>query len=273
MTAADASAEELTVAELASATGVSVRTTRYYASLGLLPPPQRRGRVAYYSAAHRGRLELVRALQDHGFTLSAIERYLARIPLDASAEDLAVQRAMLTAWAPGERLTLTARQLERKAGRRLAPAQLEQLVLTGAVAQVGERAYEVLPAFEVGVALLDLDLPLDGLVEAGAAIERHMTALADDLTTVLQRRVLGPYRSGPASGARAVRLEQTLSRLRQLTLEAVVRGFPRAADQVITRSLAEDAAAASGSAPPRRRRARPALPTDSSAVTVSVPRD
>ena len=223
--------------ELAAATGVSVRTTRYYASLGLLPPPQRRGRVAYYSAVHRGRLELVRALQDHGFTLSAIERYLARIPLDASAEDLAVQRAMLTSWAPGERATLTARQLERRAGRRLSPGQLEQLVLTGAVARVDERRYEVLPSFEVGVALLDLDLPLDGLVEAAAAIDTHMGALADDLSRVLQRRVLEPYRARTPTDREAAALEQTLSRLRQLTLEAVVRGFQRAADQVITRSL------------------------------------
>ena len=62
---------QLTVDELAATTGLTVRNTRYYASLGLLPPPVRRGRVAYYGSRHVARLELVRALQDHGFTLSA----------------------------------------------------------------------------------------------------------------------------------------------------------------------------------------------------------
>ena len=52
----------LTIDDLASVTGVTVRTCRYYASLGLLPPPVRRGRMAYYDNAHRGRLDLIRAL-------------------------------------------------------------------------------------------------------------------------------------------------------------------------------------------------------------------
>ena len=86
----------LTIDELSAAVGTTVRTTRYYASLGLVPPPVRRGRIAYYGPVHRARLELVRALQDHGFTLQAIERVLAGVPADAGVEDLALQRAMLT---------------------------------------------------------------------------------------------------------------------------------------------------------------------------------
>ena len=54
----------LTIDELAAAVGLTVRTTRYYASLGLMAPPERRGRIAYYGPVHRARLELVRALQD-----------------------------------------------------------------------------------------------------------------------------------------------------------------------------------------------------------------
>ena len=81
---------------------MTVRTTRYYAGLGLLPPPTRRGRMAYYTVEHRARLELIRALQDHGFTLAAIEKYLGRVPVDASVEDLALQRAMLTSWGDGQ---------------------------------------------------------------------------------------------------------------------------------------------------------------------------
>lgn len=230
----------LTIDELALAGGMTVRTTRYYASLGLLPPPIRRGRLAYYSDVHLARLELVRALQDHGFTLAAIEKYIKRIPEDASVEDLAMQRAMLTSWAPGPREELTRRQLEKRAGRKLGDDQLERLVLTGAVARTPEGSYELLPAFGVGVQMLDMDIPVDSIVAASEAITRHMDALADELTDLLRTRVLEPYRRTKFAEVDAAKVESTMAKLRQLTLEAVVSGFQRAANQVISRSLSKD---------------------------------
>ena len=230
----------LTIDELALAGGMTVRTTRYYASLGLLPPPIRRGRLAYYSDVHLARLELVRALQDHGFTLAAIEKYIKRIPEDASVEDLAMQRAMLTSWAPGPREELTRRQLEKRAGRKLGDDQLERLVLTGAVARTPDGGYELLPAFCVGVQMLDMDIPVDSIVAASEAITRHMDALADELTDILHTRVLEPYRRTKFAEVDAAKVESTMAKLRQLTLEALVSGFQRAANQVISRSLSKD---------------------------------
>jgi DNA-binding transcriptional MerR regulator len=231
-----------TVDELAAATGMTVRTTRYYAGLGLLPPPTRRGRMAYYTPAHRARLELIRALQDHGFTLSAIERYLARVPGDATVEDLALQRAMLTSWGVGKRESLTRRQLEVRAGRKLDDDEIRRLVKIYAIEAEGDR-YQPLPSFDVALRLHDLDLPVDSMEEAAEAINRHMDALADELTHILRNRVLTPFRGQQHSEADKAAFEQTMSRLRQLTLEAVVAGFQRAANQVITRSLSESAAA------------------------------
>ncbi|MGO4257879.1 MerR family transcriptional regulator [Marmoricola sp. RAF53] len=226
-----------TVDELAAATGMTVRTTRYYAGLGLLPPPTRRGRMAYYSVQHRARLDLIRALQDHGFTLAAIEKYLAKVPADATVEDLAVQRAMLTSWKTGGHEVLTRRQLETRAGRKLDDEAILRLASMMSINEVDDGRYEVLPAFEVGVKCLDLPIPLDSMVAAGEAINRHMDELADELTAVLKDRVLTPYLESPKTEDDKARFEQTMSSLRQLTLEAVVGGFQRAANQVISRSL------------------------------------
>ncbi len=224
----------LTVDELAAATGLTVRTTRYYAGLGLLPPPIRRGRMAYYGPQHRARLELVRALQDHGFTLSAIERYLAKIAPDTSIEELALQRVMMTSWStvPGE--TLSRRQLDERAGRVLGVEDLELLSSVQGIRREGDR-YELLAPFEMALAIIDLDIPREAMVAASAAIASHMDALADELTTILHDQVLQPLRHG--SGADNAHLDQTMSQLRRLTLEAVVAGFQRAANQVISRSL------------------------------------
>jgi len=89
---------ELTIDELAAETGVTVRNVRYYASLGLIPAPVRRGRIAFYGEDHVARLALVRALQEHGFTLQAVERFLRALPADITPADLAMQRAMITSW-------------------------------------------------------------------------------------------------------------------------------------------------------------------------------
>lgn len=229
-----------TVDELAAATGMTVRTTRYYAGLGMIPPPTRRGRMAYYTESHRARLELVRALQDHGFTLAAIEKYLARLPSGASVEDLALQRVMLTSWGVGKREPITRRQLEARARRTLDESEIERLVGISAIRLDGER-YDPQPSFDVALKLIDLNIPVDSLEEAAKAIDRHMDALADDLTHILRTRVLTPFRGQKQTEADKAAFEQTMSRLRRLTLEAVVAGFQRAANQVITRSLSSSA--------------------------------
>jgi DNA-binding transcriptional MerR regulator len=233
----DPAEELLTVDELAAVTGMTVRTTRYYAGLGLIPPPTRRGRMAFYSAEHRARLELVRALQDHGFTLAAIEKYLSRIPEDASVEDLAVQRVMLTSWKSGGHEEVTRRQLEARVGRTLSDGEVERLEAMTGILPTDRGTFALLPAFDVSVKSFDLDISLDSLVSAGEAITRHMDALADELTAILKDQVLAPYLDSDRTEADKARFEQTMSRLRQLTLEAVVSGFQRAANQVISRSL------------------------------------
>jgi len=94
--------ELLTLDELTERTGVSARNVRFYASRGLVPSPIRRGRSGYYGADHVARLELVRELQGHGFTLSAIERYVDAIPATATPSDIALHLSML-APVTGER--------------------------------------------------------------------------------------------------------------------------------------------------------------------------
>lgn len=86
---------ELTLEGLTERVGMSVRNIRFYTSKGLVPPPLRRGRSGYYSADHVARLELVRELQDHGFTLTAIKGYVDRIPDDATPADIALHLSLL----------------------------------------------------------------------------------------------------------------------------------------------------------------------------------
>ncbi len=228
----------LTIDELSSAVGLTVRTTRYYASLGLIPAPIRQGRVAFYDAAHRARLELVRALQDHGFTLQAIEGFLGSLPAAATVEELALQRAMLTSWTPEPPEQLTRKQLEQKAGRPLTDDDIRLLVMVGALERSGDD-YVAMPNLQVGVGLLDVDIPEGSMEAAGESIRRHMGSLVEALTPASSApRCSRPNRRRAALTQDAARFEKTMAKLRRRTLEAVVTGFQRAANDVITRSLA-----------------------------------
>jgi DNA-binding transcriptional MerR regulator len=75
--AAEETAAQLTIDELARATGMTVRNIRAHQSRGLLPPPEVRGRTGYYGDDHVARIELIKEMQAEGFNLELIGRMLS----------------------------------------------------------------------------------------------------------------------------------------------------------------------------------------------------
>ena len=67
---------DMTIDQIAQHAGIPASTVRLYQNKGLLPPPERRGRVGYYGAGHRDRLRLIAHLQQRGFSLAAIKEAL-----------------------------------------------------------------------------------------------------------------------------------------------------------------------------------------------------
>jgi DNA-binding transcriptional MerR regulator len=221
-----------TIDDLSAEAGLSVRTTRYYASLGLLPAAERQGRQAFYGEHHLARLRLIRTLQSHGYTLAAIEAYLRRIPRSATPEHLGVQGSILSSWAPQPARPVTYADLEQLAGRRLDDDDLMLMENSGVLKRVDD-GFVVLPGFEVSLELCDMDVPADGVIAAARTIDAHMARLADDLEGIMREHVLRPLRDG----RRPAPSEEVLTRLSALTTEAVVAGFRRATDAMITREV------------------------------------
>ena len=224
-----------TVDELAALVGSTVRTIRYYATLGILPPPERRGRMAYYDDRHRARLELVQTMQDQGLSLSAIEQHLSRLQDDSPVGEIEMRRALVSSWAPIPPAAVDHAELERRAGRPLTVRDLRTLERLGTIRPIDDK-YEAGPTFEVGVELLDLDIPVASMEAAGEAIRRHMDALILELRDVLRVQVLAPMRAKQAD-TDPDDFARTMSRLRQLTLEALVANFQRSANGLVDGSL------------------------------------
>jgi DNA-binding transcriptional MerR regulator len=64
--------EVLTIDELARRAGTTTRNVRVYQDRGLLPPPQRKGRLGLYGPDHLRRLQLVLRMLRRGYPLAAI---------------------------------------------------------------------------------------------------------------------------------------------------------------------------------------------------------
>lgn len=62
-------------AELAEEAGITVALLRSYQSKGLLPPPRREGRSAYYGARHLERLREIAELKRRGYSLRSIAEH------------------------------------------------------------------------------------------------------------------------------------------------------------------------------------------------------
>ena len=164
---------EYRIEELARSAGVAVDTIRFYQGKGLLPPPRRQGRITYYSADHLERLRRIKALQQRGFTLTVIRRFLEG-ELEPSDEALV---AAVT--SPAEPDSLSLEEVSERSG--VATPLLKALEQAGLLLPVlgpGEPRYPAsdLAALAAGLRILEAGVPLTSLLELGqehaAAVER-----------------------------------------------------------------------------------------------------
>ncbi|HEY2764278.1 MAG TPA: MerR family transcriptional regulator [Pseudonocardiaceae bacterium] len=235
-------AEQLTIAELAARTGISVRTIRFYAGMDLIPPPQVRGRLGLYDDRHVARLELVRDLQGLGFTLAAIERYLARIPLDRTPEDLALHRALLAPWLPEEPETVDRAALDQRAGRALSDDDLQRLVKLGVIREQRTGALQLTSPDMLGhgLSLLDADMDFAVQLAFNQIIERHTNLLATELVALFHDTVLREYRDRGRPPELRARMIALLERLKPITVDGVVTNFQLAVNRAIRESVPAD---------------------------------
>jgi DNA-binding transcriptional MerR regulator len=225
----------LTIDQLAERSGITVRNIRFYAGRGLLPPPQLRGRTGLYGPDHLARLELVSELSALGFTLSAIESHLERLPETAGAAELALQRALLTPWVPEQIEEVGRPELDRRAGRRLDDGDLDALEGLGVLTRLDDGGVRLHGdgALGSGLAIIDSGLPSDMWRRAHQLIEQHTTALAEDLMALFQEEVLQPYRDRGRTADERSRLAEALAQLKPVTVRGVVTAFGRAVNRTI----------------------------------------
>ncbi|WP_231737586.1 MerR family transcriptional regulator [Mycobacterium sp. IS-1742] len=84
--------------ELSRISGVSTRNIRAYRERGLLDPPRRQGRSAFYSPYHLAQLDTINQLLRRGFSSAHIAEFFASMRAGADLADiLGLQRSLFTA--------------------------------------------------------------------------------------------------------------------------------------------------------------------------------
>jgi DNA-binding transcriptional MerR regulator len=155
---------EYRIEQLARAAGMAVDTIRFYQGKGLLDAPRREGRVTWYGDGHLERLRRIRDLQQRGFTLTVIRRFLEG---ELEASDEALVAAVTRPTAPQ---TLTLEELAERSG--VAAPLLKNLEQAGLLVPVEGGDQPLYPADDLealaaGMQLLAAGVPLASLIELG----------------------------------------------------------------------------------------------------------
>jgi len=216
------------VEQLAAACDVSVDTVRYYQTRGLVPPPAREGRVAWYDERHVERIREVRELRRRGLTLAAIERVLGD-GLDPADADLAVAIAAARGEARQDEL-LT---LDGFASRSGVPASLIQAVEREGIelgrTVDGEVRYTAADTDMVrgALRLLEYGLPLGELLSLARDTNDAMVALATRAVELFDEHVRKPIRDTADAEDAAVQLVEAFDTLLPAVTNLVANHFRR----------------------------------------------
>ena len=194
--AAPASGEQIdmTIDEIAHYAAIPASTVRLYQNKGLLPPPERRGRVGYYNSGHRDRLRLIANLQERGFSLAAIKEALESWNAGRSLDHM----LGIGDIAPGLQrspLRLSPLQLaHRFEGVGLTPADIQRAVEVGLVELDGADVLVSNEAFaDIGPAVAKLGVPVAEILDEYEMLRDAVGEIADRFRAVFERRLWGPF--------------------------------------------------------------------------------
>src|SRR5450756_541548 len=181
---------EYRIEQLARSAGVAVDTILFYQGKGLLESPRREGRVTWYAESHLDRLRRIKELQQQGFTLTVIQRFLTG---ELEPSDEALVAAVTRPPAPQ---TLTLAELAERSG--VAEPLLASLQQTGLLVPVegGEEPLypaDDLDAIAAGMKLIAAGVPLGALLELGkdysAAVDRTARQAVDLFDRHVRERI------------------------------------------------------------------------------------
>jgi DNA-binding transcriptional MerR regulator len=216
---------DLTIEQLASEVGMTVRNIRNHHSRGLLPAPEVRSRVGFYGPDHVARLRLILDLQADGFNLAAIERLLSGS--DGLAERLLGLRHAVTApYEPESPEFITAEELEARFGA-VSGKDVERVRKLKLLIPLGDGRFEApSPALmRAAEQVTDLGIPLHAALALVERMSRDCESISRTFTKLFLKELWEPFEQAGQPDERWDELIDAVNSLRPLASEALLALF------------------------------------------------
>ncbi|WP_405527465.1 MerR family transcriptional regulator [Streptomyces avidinii] len=233
--------------DVARAAGVKVRNLRYYQERGLLPPPRREGRIAWYSDDHLTRLRLISDLLGRGYTVNGIAELLhAWEEGGGLSQLLGLEREMTRDWVQEEPVTLSRAELRELFGPTATAEDTRRAAELGYVTIDGNLVtYPNRRLLEATLTLVRQGVPLAEILDAGEFVQAQAAAVADRFVGLFRRYVIDA--AGPEGLEGLERLSATqlqhitaaVAALRPVAGEVVTSEFARAMARRVDAEVAE----------------------------------
>jgi len=236
---------EYRIDDLAREAGTTTRNVRVYQESGLLPRPQRRGRVAIYTDKHLNQLQAVVRLLSEGFTVKHILKFISGLQRGedlVQVLDLSDLGDLVTSpWSKPESQTMTREQLEVKLGA-LDAMLLKRLTTNGVIQPTDEPESYLVPDRRViddFAELISRGMPLAVILKTTSGVDKKLDDAARILTQtgnaeIVRQRGTGWYPSDDVELAWAADLIDVMRRVSRRSAHA---SLDRALDEAVRNEL------------------------------------
>lgn len=232
---------EFRIRELAEVSDTTVRNIRAYQDRGLIPPPERRGRVSIYGEEHLARLRVITEMLDRGYTLASIADLFTAMEAGHDIADLlGLQRAVSSPWSNETPQTYTLTELMRMFGGRFAPRWLMIATDLGLLEQTGAKFRAPSPRIlQVAAQLVEAGIPFEDMVSVVRKLRANVEAAAEDMVRLVERHCFDKYGPGLPPEDKVPELADLVWRLRPLVEQGVLSEVARAMEIAANKHLGD----------------------------------
>ncbi|TQS41800.1 MerR family transcriptional regulator [Cryptosporangium phraense] len=236
-------AGEYRINDLARESGIPVRNIRLYQERRILPPPERRGRVGWYSEAHLARLRLIARLLDRGYSLAHIGELISAWERGRDLADvLGLEAALTSPWTEEPQTVISAGDLQRMFGKQEERGTLDRAISSGMLVPDGPRFRVASPQLlDIAVQLVQAGYPLSVVMKLAEDSMHDVERVAERYVSLVKATItpsLSPGEHGEATEiddpAAAAELVQRLRPLARKSVDAMLAiAMENAVNQVL----------------------------------------
>ncbi len=228
------------IEELAEAAKTTIRNIRAYQERGILPPPRREGRLAWYGDAHLARLRVIGALLDRGYSIGNIAELLTTWESGSDLRDvLGLEAAITSPFTDEAPTTLTLGELATLFGS-IDPIAIAHAVQVGMLVVDGaELRAPSLRLLKVGAELHRAGVPLRALLDEVAQLATDTDRIASRFVSLIERHVFDAYTDGLPPPEDTPKLTELIRRIRPMAELAVDTMLAQALERCVRAGLGQ----------------------------------